>query len=50
MMTWMDKMREDVNNEEGIFAKIATNITSILFKGVMILAVPIFIYLFLEII
>lgn len=36
--------REDVNNEDGTFANLATNTTSLLFKGVILLAIPIFIY------
>lgn len=44
MNTLIEMFREDVNNEDGLFTRLATQLTSILFKGIILLAVPIFAY------
>ncbi|WP_442594180.1 hypothetical protein [Neobacillus sp. D3-1R] len=44
MNTLIEMFREDVNNEDGLFTRLATQFTSILFKGIILLAVPIFTY------
>jgi hypothetical protein len=42
MGNWMEKLKEDINQEDGVVFTIFTNVTSQLFKCIIFLAIPIF--------
>jgi hypothetical protein len=44
MGNWMEMLKEDINQEDGVLITILTNFTSQLFKGIIFLAIPIFLY------
>lgn len=44
MGNWMEMLKEDINQEDGVVLTIFTNLTSLLFKGIIFLAIPIFLY------
>lgn len=44
MVNWIELIKEDVNQEDGVIISFFSNITSFLFKGVILFAVPIFLY------
>jgi hypothetical protein len=44
MLNWIEMIKEDVNQEDGMIVSLFTNITSYLFKGVIFLSIPIFLY------
>jgi hypothetical protein len=44
MGNWIEKIKEDVNQEDGVIITNFTNFTSLLFKGIILLAIPIFLY------
>jgi hypothetical protein len=48
MNNWIEMLREDVNKDEGAILSIFTNLTSFLFKGIVFLAIPIFLYILIS--
>lgn len=44
MENWVEFIKEDMNQEEGKIITALTNFTSFLFKGTILLAIPIFLY------
>jgi hypothetical protein len=44
MGNWMEMLKEDINQEDGVILTIFTNFTSLLFKCIIFLAIPIFLY------
>ncbi|MFD2445701.1 hypothetical protein ACFSO7_17215 [Bacillus sp. CGMCC 1.16607] len=48
MKYWMEKFKEDVNNQDGAILTYFTIFTSYLFKGTILLAIPIFLYFLIK--
>jgi hypothetical protein len=44
MKNWMDMIKDDVNQDDGAIITIFTNFTTLLFKGIIFLAIPLFLY------
>lgn len=44
MVNWMELIKEDINQEDGTILSILDNFTLFLFKGVILLGIPVFIY------
>jgi hypothetical protein len=44
MVNWIEKIRVDVNQEDGMILSILSKFTSLLYKGAMFLAIPIILY------
>jgi hypothetical protein len=44
MENWMEIIKDDVNQEDGAIITFFTTFTSFLFKGIIFLAIPIFLY------
>jgi hypothetical protein len=44
MENWMEMIKDDVNQDDGAIITIFTNFTTLLFKGIILLAIPLFLY------